>query len=213
MGGIMATKKSKKVVKKTPIKKAAKKKPVVKAKTVAKKKIKPVTKKNTAVKSKPAAKKKPTVKSKTSAKKTTKKPKAKTPTKKKPVVKAKTVAKKAVKPVAKKKATTKAKPAAKKSPKKITTIADLTDDQIESCFNGSSNVDLVRDLFEENYHSDLKIVDVKAYGAAFAEAIEGFIGADETEEPEEWKEAYAINQEWGESMAHSVNELLKELNS
>ena len=147
------------------------------------------------------------------SKKVVKNPPTKKVAKKKPAIKAKTVAKKTVKPVAKKKAAVKAKPAAKKSPKKLTTIADLSDDQIESCFNGSSNVDLVRDLFEENYRSDLKIVDEKSFGEAFAEAIQGFIGADEVEEPEEWKEAYAINQEWGESMAQSVNELLKELNS
>lgn len=212
----MATKKSKKIVKKTPTKKVAKKKPAVKAKTEAKKVVKTVAKKKPVVKAKPAAKKKTTIKLKTSTKKKiAKKPKttAKTATKKKPAVKAKTIVKKVVKPVAKKKATAKAKPAAKKIPKKLTTIADLSDDQIESCFNGSSNVDLVRDLFEENYSSDLKIVDEKAFGEAFAEAIQGFIGADEVEEPEEWKEAYAINQEWGESMAQSVNELLKELNS
>lgn len=211
----MTTKKSKKIVKKTPTKKVAKKKSAVKAKTVAKKIVKPVAKKQAVVKAKPAAKKKATIKLKTSTKKIAKKPKAaaKTASKKKPAVKAKTVAKKVVKPVAKKKNVLKARPAAKKIPKKLTTIADLSDDQIESCFNGSSNVDLVRDLFEENYRSDLKIVDEKAFGEAFAEAIQGFIGADEVEEPEEWKEAYAINQEWGESMAQSVNELLKELNS
>jgi hypothetical protein len=211
----MATKKYKKVVKKTPTKKAAKKKPAVKAKTVAKKVVKPVAKKKVAVKAKPAAKKKPTVKSKTSAKKITKKPKAtaKTAIQKKPAVKAKTVAKKVVKPVAKKKVAVKAKPVAKKRPKKLITIADLSDAQIESCFDGSSNVDLVRNLFEDNYHPDLKIVDEEAFGAAFSEAIQSFIGVDETEEPEEWKEAYANNQEWGEIMAQNVNELLKELNS
>ena len=105
------------------------------------------------------------------------------------------------------------KAAKKELSKKLITIADLTDDQIESCFDGSSNVNLVRRLFEENYLVDLKVVDEEAFGAAFAEAIQSFIGADETEEPEEWKEAYVINQEWGESMAQRVNDLLKELNS
>lgn len=114
--------------------------------------------------------------------------------------------------------TKKSKTVVKKTPikkvaKKIVTIADLSDEQIESCFDGSSNVDLVRDLFEENYHSDLNVVDETAFGEAFADAIQGFIGVDQNEEPEEWNEAYANNQEWGESIAQSVNELLKELNS
>jgi hypothetical protein len=122
------------------------------------------------------------------------------------------------KKVVKKKVPIKSKPAIKKKivqkkSKKLITIADLSDDQVESCINGSSNINLVRNLFEENYRPDLKIVDEKAYGAAFAEAIQGFIGVDEIEEPENWKEAYAINQEWGESMANSVNDLLKELNT
>ncbi len=133
--------------------------------------------------------------------------------KKNPNVKSKTIATKKVKSVAKKKALVKAKPEAKKNSKKIVTIADLSDEQIESCFDGSSNVDLVRDLFEENYHSDLNVVDETAFGEAFADAIQGFIGVDQNEEPEEWKQAYAINQEWGESIAQNVNELLKELNS
>jgi hypothetical protein len=172
---------------------ATKKKVTVKAKTSVNKKIKPAAKKT------PIKKKKPAVK------KTIKKATVKKPAKKAITLKAKT------KQIKKKKSVV--RQINQRRVKKLVTVFDLTDDQIELCFNGSSNVDLVRDLFEENFIKDLNIVNEKEFGEAFAEAISGFIGANETEEPEEWKEAYAINQEWGESMAQSVNGLLKDLNS
>lgn len=92
------------------------------------------------------------------------------------------------------------------------TVFDLSDEQIESCFHGSSNVDLVRDLLASHWDKEENIIDVEGFGEDFAQAIEGFIDADENDEPDEWQEAYDINQEWGESIAISINALLEELN-
>jgi len=92
-----------------------------------------------------------------------------------------------------------------KLPKPKRTLDSLTDDEIESCFDGSSNVALVRSLLEDNLAPDGWIWAMD-FGAEFAEAIEGFIGADEG--TPEWDEAWEINCEWGERIGDNINELL-----
>ncbi|CAB4241647.1 hypothetical protein UFOVP71_185 [uncultured Caudovirales phage] len=87
------------------------------------------------------------------------------------------------------------------------TLDSLTDEEIESCFDGSSNVDLVRGLLEENLAPEGWIWAMD-FGGEFAEAIEGFIGAEEG--TAEWDEAWNINCEWGERIADNVNALLAE---
>ncbi len=84
-------------------------------------------------------------------------------------------------------------------------IDALTDDEIESCFEGSTDVSLVRDLLKKNQDPNGWIYSID-FGDDFAQAIEGFIG----EEPntKEWNEAWAVNCEWGESIADNVNDLL-----
>lgn len=84
-------------------------------------------------------------------------------------------------------------------------LDSLTDEEIESCFDGSSNVDLVRGLLEENLAPDGWVWS-SDFGEAFAEAIEGFIGAESG--TDEWDEAWSNNFEWGEAIGENVNELL-----
>jgi len=81
----------------------------------------------------------------------------------------------------------------------------LTKDEIESCFEGSSDVALVRDLLKDNQDS-VGWIRTMNFGDEFAQAIEGFIG----EEPntEEWEEAWAMNCEWGRKIADNINDLL-----
>lgn len=87
----------------------------------------------------------------------------------------------------------------------IKKIQDLTDDQIENCFEGSSDVRMVRQLAElcldENGY-----VDVEDFSQAFAEKIEVFIGADEG--TDEWDDIWFENRNWGEIIAENINELL-----
>lgn len=94
----------------------------------------------------------------------------------------------------------------------VRTLDSLTDNEIESCFEGSSNVDLVRGLLEQHTAPNGWVWDMD-FGDAFATAIEGFIGAEAG--TSEWEEAWEINREWGEAIADRVNELLgkKEMTS
>ena len=47
-----------------------------------------------------------------------------------------------------------------------------------------------------------------AFGQMFAHAIEGFIGVEYEDAPDEWEEAWDINEDWGISIARNLNELI-----
>jgi hypothetical protein len=47
-----------------------------------------------------------------------------------------------------------------------------------------------------------------AFGQMFARAIEGYIGVDYDEEPDEWEEAWDNNEDWGISIASNLNALI-----
>lgn len=87
----------------------------------------------------------------------------------------------------------------------LKTIDNLTDDQIENCFEGSSDVNMVRRLakkcLDENGY-----VDVEDFSEKFAEKLEGFINEDE--DSYEWNEAWIENRNWGEIIAENINEIL-----
>ena len=85
------------------------------------------------------------------------------------------------------------------------TLESLSNDEIESCINGSTNIDLVRRLLKENQAPDGWIWEMD-FGAEFAEAIEGFIDADKN--TDDWDDAWNVNCEWGEQIAENVNQLL-----
>jgi hypothetical protein len=85
------------------------------------------------------------------------------------------------------------------------TLQSLTDDEIESCLGGSTDLELVKKLLLENYASDGWIT-VMDFGYSFAEAIQTFIDAEP--DTDEYRKAWDINSEWGESIAQNVNDLL-----
>lgn len=87
----------------------------------------------------------------------------------------------------------------------VKTIDDLTDDQIENCFEGSSDVNMVRKLAKK-YVDENGYVDVEDFSQAFAESIEGFIS--EKEESDEWNDIWYENRNWGEIIAENINEIL-----
>ena len=55
------------------------------------------------------------------------------------------------------------------------TVFDLSDEQIEECFNGSTDIDLVRNLLARHWDKEENVVDVEGFGEGFARAIEGFV--------------------------------------
>ena len=80
----------------------------------------------------------------------------------------------------------------------------LTDEEIEDCIDGSSNIQLLRSIIELTQQETL--VDVGSFGDVFAYEIRGFIDADP--ETEEWDRANDINREWGETIAENINDLI-----
>jgi len=86
-------------------------------------------------------------------------------------------------------------------------LASFTDDEIEECFEGSSNVDLVRDIAGKCVTENKTIAEM-AFGQMFARAIEGFIGVEYEDSPDEWEEAWDVNEDWGISIARNLNDLI-----
>ena len=86
-------------------------------------------------------------------------------------------------------------------------LEQFTDDEIEECFDGSSNVDLVRDIAGKCKTENGTIAEM-AFGQMFARAIEGYIGVDYDEDPDEWEEAWDNNEDWGISIASTLNALI-----
>lgn len=85
----------------------------------------------------------------------------------------------------------------------------ITDDELEDCFEGSSNIDMVREILAKpGVVNDNGTVDDESFAEWFAYAIEGFIDADEN--TEDWKEAWDINFDWGLTIASNINDLLEE---
>lgn len=85
----------------------------------------------------------------------------------------------------------------------------ITDDELEDCFEGSSNIDMVREILAKpGVVVGPGIVDDESFAEWFAYAIEGFIDAEE--DTEEWREAWDTNFDWGLSIASNINDLLEE---
>ena len=89
----------------------------------------------------------------------------------------------------------------------IRTIDQISDDELEDCYDGTTNNNMVRRLVKECLE-DNGLINVEDFGHYFAREIEGFIAADEEEEPDEWEEAWGNNCTWGETIAENINDAL-----
>lgn len=88
-------------------------------------------------------------------------------------------------------------------------VFELDDEELEDCFDGSSNVDMVREILEkQGVVGKDGFVDIDQFAEWFAYGVEGYIDADE--ETDEWQEAWDNNYAWGESIAENINEYLEE---
>lgn len=91
--------------------------------------------------------------------------------------------------------------------KAIRTIDQISDEELEDCYDGCTNNDMVRELVVKCLDDD-GLINVEDFGHYFARAIEGFIAADQDEEPDEWEEAWGNNCSWGETIAENINDAL-----
>lgn len=92
---------------------------------------------------------------------------------------------------------------------KIKNVHSLTDEEIEDCIEGSSNIDMIRDILTKHGVVDLEgRVDPEVFADWFAQAIEDYIEADV--DSDEWTEAFDNNWNWGYNIADNINDLLEE---
>ena len=87
---------------------------------------------------------------------------------------------------------------------------DLTDEEIEECIDGSSDVRMIREIMtmEDVYDEDSTHLNEANFATRFAYAIEGFINADE--DTPEWQESWDNNYEWALTIAENINDMLTE---
>ena len=89
-------------------------------------------------------------------------------------------------------------------------VLELTDKELEDCFGGSTDVDMVREILEKPGVIDPEsgLLDCEQFAEWFAYGIEGSIDADE--DTEEWQDAWDTNFEWGRDIADNINDFLQE---
>lgn len=88
-------------------------------------------------------------------------------------------------------------------------INELTNEEIEDCINGSSNVDMIRDIFTKHGVVDLEgYVDPEIFADWFAHGVEGYIDAEKGSD--EWTEANDVNWNWGYDIADNINSYISD---
>lgn len=89
-------------------------------------------------------------------------------------------------------------------------IFDLSDEELEDCFDGSSNVDMIREILSKPgvVDPESKLIDCENFAQWFAYGVEGYIDADE--DTDEWQEAWDNNFNWGFDIADNINDYLQE---
>ena len=89
------------------------------------------------------------------------------------------------------------------------TVHDLTNEELESCIDGTTDLDMIRTILSKEYVvDDDGIVDVFEFADEFAALLENFITEDK--DTAEWEEAWDTNFSWGCDIAHSINDLIQE---
>lgn len=92
---------------------------------------------------------------------------------------------------------------------KIKNVHDLTDEELEACIDGSSNIEMIRDILTKHGVVDLEgWIDPEIFADWFAMGIEGFIDAEK--DSDEWSEANDVNWNWGYDIGDNINSLLSD---
>lgn len=80
----------------------------------------------------------------------------------------------------------------------------LSDEEIEDCIDGSSNITMIREIIDRTQKDQL--LDATLFAGWFSDEVSNFIDAEE--DSEEWFEADENNYAWGLSIAENINDLL-----
>jgi len=83
-------------------------------------------------------------------------------------------------------------------------VKNLTDDELEECVDGSTNLDMIRDILTKHGVVDLEgWIDPEIFADWFASGIAGYIDAEP--DTDEWIEANDNNWNWGYDIADNIN--------
>jgi len=85
----------------------------------------------------------------------------------------------------------------------------LTDEELESCVDGSTSISLIREILTKHGVIDLEgWIDPEIFGDWFATGIQGFIDAEP--DTAEWQEAYDNNWNWGYDIGDNINSYISD---
>lgn len=88
----------------------------------------------------------------------------------------------------------------------IINILELTDEQLEDCVDGTTNIRLLRQIMQmPGIMNEEGYIDPDAFSEIFARELEDFIGEDE--DSEAWQEINDNNLNWGFDIADNINML------
>jgi len=88
-------------------------------------------------------------------------------------------------------------------------VHELTDEELESCFDGTTSVIIVREILSKHGVVDLEgFIDPEIFADWFADAMKDFIG--EEEDTPEWTEAFDVNWNWGYDIGDNINSYISD---
>lgn len=88
-------------------------------------------------------------------------------------------------------------------------VKDLTDQELEDCVDGTTNITMLRSIFDQfGVLDDQGWIDPDIFADWFATGIEGFIDAEP--DSDEWQEAYDNNWNWGYDIADNINSYISD---
>lgn len=91
----------------------------------------------------------------------------------------------------------------------IKNVHELTDEEFEECIDGSTNIDMIRDILTKHRVVDeLGYIDPEVFADWFALGIEGYISAEP--DTEEWNDANENNWSWGYDIADNINSYISD---
>jgi hypothetical protein len=86
-------------------------------------------------------------------------------------------------------------------------VFKLSDEDLESCVDGTTNIDLLWEILHKQGVVVNGVVNPDQFSSWFGHALEDYIDA---ESEEEFNESNKNNLEWGFNIADNINDLISE---
>ena len=88
-------------------------------------------------------------------------------------------------------------------------VKELTDEELEDCVDGTTNIDMLRDILTKHGVVDEQgWIDPEIFADWFAHGVEGYISAEP--DTDEWQEAYDNNWTWGYDIGDNINSYISD---